>query len=194
MTSFGIQISISGLDKLERKYSRSRINAASHSGLDAALLQVEAEAKDAATRIIYLAPENRVSRAAATKAIRSAKPKARRAVTAIVRSKGGRTGAYRASLGRGGAGNVRRLGADSAAFGSRLSYAATIEEGSKAHTIRPTRKKALAFWGGGDIVVRKVVHHPGTKPRHVLRTAATDGRQRIADAYARAFRAQLGAA
>lgn len=188
-----IDVKITGLDRLEHRYGRGRIVRASHSGLESALFQVEAEAKDSATRFIYSSPENRASRRAANSAIRSAKPKARRAVTAIARSSGRRTGAYRASLSRGGAGNVRKLGADSAAFGSRLSYAATIEAGSKAHVIRPRRKKALAFYAGGEIVVRKSVHHPGTKPRRVLATAARLGRRRIADAYARAFWRELRA-
>jgi hypothetical protein len=190
--TFGIDVSITGLDRLERKYSRSKINSASHVGLEAALFQVETEAKDAATQIIYASPENRPTGAAATGAIRKSKPGARRAVAAIAKSAGKRTGAYRASLGRGGPSNVRRIGADSAAFGSRLDYAKIIEEGSKAHTIRPLKKNALAFWGGSEMVIRKVIHHPGTKPRHVLRTAATNGKQRIADAYARAFWRNLG--
>jgi hypothetical protein len=182
-----IRVSVSGLDNLARKYSPSRVNAADERGLDAAVLQTEAEAKDAATRIIYSQPESRPSAGAARAAIGKHSGETRRRVSALVQGAGRRTGAYRASLTSGGTGNVKRKGVHTRSFGSSLGYAAVIESGSKPHVIRPRRKKALAFWGGSGIVVVKSVNHPGTKPRRVVETAAKVGAPRISSAYQRAF-------
>lgn len=158
--TIAISVHIHGLDQLSRRYAQSQVTRAADQGLAAALLQTEAEAKDSATNTIYRRPETGRKR----------------------------TGAYRASLGQGGAGNVRQLRTGYAAFGSRLFYASYLEGGTKAHTIRPRTKKALAFPGrGGGIVVRRVVHHPGTRAYHVLRSAARFGKPRIVGAFRRAF-------
>jgi hypothetical protein len=104
-----------------------------------------------------------------------------------------RTGAYRASLGQGGTGNIRRLRPGNATFGSRIHYAQILEGGSKPHVIRPRTKKALAFPGRGGMVIRRSVNHPGTRPYHILRNAARSGRGRIARAYERQFWRSLAA-
>lgn len=201
-----IDVRIEGLDRLQQKYSRRQITGAARSGMGAALFQMEAEAKDSATRIIYSRPERTADGGSFRSNIAELRSQtrgraAKKAVTAagrrglaIAGRSGKRTGAYRASLTRGGGGNVRRLAGDHAAFGSKLNYAKIIETGSKPHVIRPRTKKALAFWGGGDVVVRRSVKHPGTKPRHVLRWAARNGRGRITGAFARQFWRTLGVA
>ncbi|HEU5013955.1 MAG TPA: HK97 gp10 family phage protein [Roseiflexaceae bacterium] len=45
-------------------------------------------------------------------------------------------------------------------IGTNLRYARPVHDGSRAHTIRPVRARAL-FWKGAKHPVR-VVHHPGT--------------------------------
>jgi hypothetical protein len=64
------------------------------------------------------------------------------------------------------------------------NYAALVHDGSKAHIIRgrrmrrPTKKrkykgvKTLRFTVGGQVVFRRLVHHPGSKGRPWLRDAA----------------------
>ena len=61
-------------------------------------------------------------------------------------------------------------------------YGEVVEKGSKPHIIAPRTKKALAFipgagpgthtWaeqtGGGETIIRKIVHHPGTKGKHFV--------------------------
>jgi hypothetical protein len=189
-----LNISITGLDSLSRKYDARKIAHAEDRGLDAAVLQTEAESKRAATEIIYAKPESRPSASAQRAAIGQHQrgTEAHRRVSAIVKGAGRRTGAYRASLTTGGTGNVKRRGSHSRTFGSNLSYAATIEKGSRAHIIRPKTKKALAFWGGSGMVVVKSVKHPGTKPRNVIATAARQGQPRIVAAFKRAYGQALG--
>jgi len=55
-------------------------------------------------------------------------------------------------------------------------YPIVIEEGSAPHTITATVAKCLHFFAksGDEVFVGKpgVVHHPGTKARHVFRRAA----------------------
>lgn len=48
-----------------------------------------------------------------------------------------------------------------------------IEYGTPPHTIRPKLKKAL-HWEGADHPV-KVVHHPGTRPNPIVRSAMHRG-------------------
>jgi phage gpG-like protein len=76
------------------------------------------------------------------------------------------TGRYRSSI-------SWRLGQDGlglfADVGSNVTYAGYLEFGTRPHIIEARRKKAL-WWKGADHPVR-VVHHPGTKPHHVLRRA-----------------------
>lgn len=55
----------------------------------------------------------------------------------------------------------------------KASYAATIEHGSQRHPITPRRRdKWLVFtMPDGKIIKTKLVKHPGTPPRNVLRNA-----------------------
>lgn len=55
---------------------------------------------------------------------------------------------------------------------AHAKYSADIEYGTSAHEITPNTQKALAFKANGQDVVVKKVHHPGTKPNPVLRSAA----------------------
>jgi hypothetical protein len=51
-------------------------------------------------------------------------------------------------------------------------YATFVHQGTKAHPIRARRAQMLRFPGrAGEIVYRKSVNHPGTKPRPWLREA-----------------------
>lgn len=53
-----------------------------------------------------------------------------------------------------------------------VSYAQYVHEGTRAHIIRARRKKALKFVGrGGGVVIRREVHHPGTRARPFLERA-----------------------
>jgi hypothetical protein len=80
------------------------------------------------------------------------------------------TGRYRSSI-------SWRLGEDAlglyAEIGSAVPYAGYIEQGTRPHVIRPRQKQAL-FWKGADHPVR-LVHHPGTRPYHVLKRALRIG-------------------
>lgn len=56
--------------------------------------------------------------------------------------------------------------------GTRVKYANYVEYGTTAHEIKPKTKKALKFKGStGELVIRKRVYHPGTKPQPFLRPA-----------------------
>ncbi len=58
---------------------------------------------------------------------------------------------------------------------NRRKYAAAIDKGSKAHIIRAKKPGGfLRFMGsGGNLVFRRMVRHPGTKPTYFLRDART---------------------
>jgi len=51
---------------------------------------------------------------------------------------------------------------------SNVAYAGFVNDGTRPHTIRPRRAKALRFRVGGRIVYARVVNHPGTKARPFL--------------------------
>jgi hypothetical protein len=88
---------------------------------------------------------------------------------AVVRRTSAVTGALRASIG------VQRLGPLTGAVRTALEYAGHVEYGTRPHTIRPRRKRAL-YWAGAAHPVRQV-NHPGTKGRYMFtRTAAEEGR------------------
>lgn len=55
-----------------------------------------------------------------------------------------------------------------AIIGSSQRHALLHHEGSKAHTIRPRKAKALRFKQGGRIVYAHSVNHPGTKANKYL--------------------------
>lgn len=52
--------------------------------------------------------------------------------------------------------------------GTNVDYAEMVHDGTRPHVIRPTRKQALKFTIGGQVVFAKVVHHPGTRARPFL--------------------------
>jgi len=52
-------------------------------------------------------------------------------------------------------------GGDRGVVGTNVRYARAVHDGTRAHTIRPTTKKALS-WPGARHPVR-VVNHPGSK-------------------------------
>ena len=70
----------------------------------------------------------------------------------------GETGALRGTI------NYQLHGSNAVSIGSPMSYAPFQQRGTRAHTIVPKNKKALAF---GGIVVRKV-NHPGSPARPFL--------------------------
>lgn len=58
--------------------------------------------------------------------------------------------------------------------GSRLSYAASVEDGARRHIIRPRRADGwlVFFWEReGHMVRTRRVNHPGQKGKHYLRDA-----------------------
>lgn len=55
-----------------------------------------------------------------------------------------------------------------------VSYAAAVHDGSRPHTIRARKKKALKFQMGGQTVIVKSVRHPGSQGRPFLRMAAEE--------------------
>jgi len=64
--------------------------------------------------------------------------------------------------------------------GSPLKYAKFVEEGTKAHTIKATRARILAFAVGASTkVFTKMVRHPGTKSQRPLRRALNDNKEGI---------------
>jgi len=48
-------------------------------------------------------------------------------------------------------------------------HAASLDRGSRPHIIRAKRGKALRFVANGQVVFRRSVRHPGTKPTNFLR-------------------------
>ena len=52
-----------------------------------------------------------------------------------------------------------------------VSHASFVEYGTRAHTIRPKNKKALAFNSGNKMTFAKKVNHPGTKAKPFMEPA-----------------------
>jgi hypothetical protein len=52
-----------------------------------------------------------------------------------------------------------------------VTYAAHVEYGTRAHVIRPRRRKALRFVSGGNTVFAQRVNHPGTRAYRFMRNA-----------------------
>ena len=53
-----------------------------------------------------------------------------------------------------------------------VTYARAVHDGSRAHDIRPKRRRSLRFVGAsGGFVFRRVVHHPGTAARPFMTQA-----------------------
>ena len=59
---------------------------------------------------------------------------------------------------------------------AHTDYAERVHDGTRPHVIRPRPERgpraALKFTIGGRTLYRKLVHHPGMKPRPFLRNAA----------------------
>ena len=54
----------------------------------------------------------------------------------------------------------------------RAPHAVFVHWGTKAHEIRPTKKKALRWASGGEFFFAKLVHHPGNKADPWVKRAA----------------------
>ena len=59
------------------------------------------------------------------------------------------------------------------------AHAAFVEFNTRAHIIRPKRKKWLRFKKGGEWVFRKVVFHPGTTEQPFMRPALEQERPHL---------------
>lgn len=64
----------------------------------------------------------------------------------------------------------------------RAPHAVFVMFGTKAHLIKPKRKKILRWAGGGAFHFAKVVHHPGNKADDWLKRAAAIAPQIFASA------------
>lgn len=53
-----------------------------------------------------------------------------------------------------------------------VNYTPMVEEGTRAHEIRPRAAKVLAFSVGGSKVFARRVRHPGTRGAHMFQRAA----------------------
>lgn len=54
---------------------------------------------------------------------------------------------------------------------ANANHGVFIEEGTRAHIIKPKSRKALMFNSGGKTVFAKYVNHPGTKAKPFMRPA-----------------------
>src|SRR3954471_9372651 len=59
----------------------------------------------------------------------------------------------------------------SVVIGPHTDYDAFVEFGTKPHVIKAKNKKALMFFSGGQRIIVKEVHHPGTKAQPYVRPA-----------------------
>ena len=57
-------------------------------------------------------------------------------------------------------------------WGGGVHYGVFVQEGTRAHDIRPKRAKALRFQAGGQTRFAKSVRHPGTSPNPFMMRAA----------------------
>jgi HK97 gp10 family phage protein len=64
-----------------------------------------------------------------------------------------------------------RVSGQSVIIGPDTPYAAFVEFGTKPHVIEAKNKKALMFVSGGQTVIVKKVHHPGTKAQPFVQPA-----------------------
>lgn len=66
-------------------------------------------------------------------------------------------------------------------IGTNVPYAEFVEENTKPHVIQPKNKKALAFYShkGGNFVVTKKVHHPGTTGAFMFKNGVTHAETEI---------------
>lgn len=145
-----INLRIEGLDELRKRVDPARFEAVMERGLMAAAIHLQGEVKERTPR------------------------------------RGGPGSKHlRASITYKGSGLRYEVGTD-------VSYAILVEKGTRPHDIVPRNKKALAWPGGGKtaaglgrgpqgtakrggfLIVRKRVHHPGTKGVHMFERAARE--------------------
>ncbi len=69
---------------------------------------------------------------------------------------------------------VKEVGVNEASIDAVAPYAVFVEQGTVPHEIRPMQASALAFEIGGQLIFRKLVRHPGTKPNPFMQRAAED--------------------
>ena len=69
---------------------------------------------------------------------------------------------------------VEHTGKGRATVGSNLVYARPVHDGRPAITIKPKKKKALAFKVGGQTVFATSVHQPARKGKPFLKEAAIE--------------------
>lgn len=67
------------------------------------------------------------------------------------------------------------MGRHRARLRNAAPYAHFIEEGTRPHPISARRSGTLRFEVGGQVVYRRRVMHPGTKPRPFMRQAGEAG-------------------
>lgn len=68
---------------------------------------------------------------------------------------------------------------------STVKYGVFVHEGTKAHIIRPVRRKAL-YWKGAAHPV-KMVHHPGTKANPFMKIGAERAEGKVQAMFQRAI-------
>lgn len=90
-----------------------------------------------------------------------------------------RTGSLRKSIVRGEKGTWAQF---VKAGGKDAPYAQWIEAGSRAHEIKARRARFLRFEQNGQVVFRKRVFHPGTKPARFMQSAR-DTAEGVANQY-----------
>lgn len=75
-------------------------------------------------------------------------------------------------------------------FGPKgVVYARALELGARAHTVRPVRKKVLAWKGsGGEWHFAREVHIPALAPRPFLRPALDRNKRKLAEILGRRIR------
>jgi hypothetical protein len=93
-----------------------------------------------------------------------------------------RTGALRASI------HATRTGSLAWKIASPLPYARFVEEGTRAHVIRP-HGKFLRFQASGGVVYARRVNHPGTKARRMFEQSVPRIQSELQQAIARVFAA-----
>lgn len=90
-----------------------------------------------------------------------------------------KSGALRKSIVRGEKGTWAQF---VKAGGKDAPYAQWIEAGSRAHEIKARRARFLRFEQNGQVVFRKRVFHPGTKPVRFMQ-AARDAAEGVVNQY-----------
>jgi len=93
--------------------------------------------------------------------------------------KGARANARRRSGNLAASIRRQKVGDYGAEVGTNVFYAKYVELGTKPHTIAARRAKFLRFEVNGEVIFRRKVRHPGTKPMPCLFPAAEADRLRF---------------